>query len=475
MRWFDPDSTRLARRISLGAAALAALTGCASFSPDGGFAPIQQTAQTHLDKQVRWARTAEQRSELDARVAELLAQPLTADAAVQVALFNNRELQAAFFELGVSEAELVQAGRLPNPGFSFGALARGSEREVERGVHFNLARLITLPANRRLETARFESVQRQVAAQMLGLAAEVRKAWVMAVAADESVRYMARVRDAADASAELARRMAAAGNWNTLNQAREQSFAADAVLNVARALRAQVAARERLTRLLGLWGGQTTFALPERLPDMPAQAQESPNIEQRAMNSRLDVQAARLDAQAMARNLGLNRTTRFINVFELGAVRNSSNEEPTQRGYEISVELPLFDWGEARIARAEALYMQSVNRAAQVAIDARSQVREAYLGYRNAFDVARHQFDVVLPLRRRISDETLLRYNGMLIGVFELLADTKQQIGAVNAGIEALRDFWLAEADLQMAMLGKPSMATVSGPRSTEPSAAAAH
>jgi outer membrane protein TolC len=461
--------------VLLHAGALAALAGCASFSPDGGFAPIQQAAQAHLDKQVVWARTPEQRGELDARVAELLAQALTADAAVQIALFNNRELQAAYFELGVSEADLVQAGRLPNPGFSFGALTRGGEREIERGVHFNLARLITLPAGRRLESARFEIVQGQLTLQMLGVAADVRKAWVTAVAADETVRYMAKVRAAADASAELARRMAAAGNWNSLNQAREQSFAADAALNVARAQRAQVAARERLTRLLGLWGEQTAYRLPERLPDLPAQARDAPDIEARALASRLDVQAARRDAEALARKLGLTRSTRFVNVLEIGAVRNSSNELPTQRGVEVSVELPLFDWGEARVARAEALYMQSVNRAAQVAIDARSQVREAYLGYRNAFDVARHQFEVVLPLRKRISDETLLRYNGMLIGVFELLADTKQQIGAVNTGIEALRDFWLAEADLQMAMLGKPSLGVASGPRSTEPSAAAAH
>ena len=471
MRWIDLD----ALRALLGAGALAALAGCAGFSPDGGFTPIQKAAQAHLDKQVDWAHTPEQRGELDARVAELLIRPLTADAAVQVALFNNRELQAAFFELGVSEAELVQAGRLPNPGFSFGALARGSEREVERGAHFNLARLIALPASRRLESARFESVQRRITAQMLGLAADVRKAWVMALAADESVRYTAKVRAAADASAELARRMAAAGNWNTLDQAREQSFAADAAQGVARAQRAQVMARERLTRLLGLWGEQTAFRLPERLPDLPKQPQDTPDVEQRALASRLDVQAARLDTEALARSLGLTRSTRFVNVLELGAVRNSSNELPTQRGVEVSVELPLFDWGEARIARAEALYMQSVNRTAQVAVDARSQVREAYLGYRNAFDVARHQFEVVLPLRRRISDETLLRYNGMLIGVFELLADTKQQIAAVNNGIEALRDFWLAEADLQMAMLGKPSMSIASGPRATEAAAGAAH
>jgi outer membrane protein TolC len=470
-----PRRLHPARRRLTAALAVALLAGCAGFSADGGFGPVQRSAREQLGKDVQWVRTPEQRGALDARVTELLAQPLTADAAVQVALFNNRELQAAFFELGVSEADLVQAGRLANPGFSFGRLARASEREIERGLHFNLARLITLPAVSALESARFAQAQREATLRMLSIAAQARSAWIVAVAANESVGYMRQVQTAAQASAELARQMAAVGNWSALNQAREQGFAADAALNVARALRTQASARERLTRLLGLWGEQTAFRLPERLPELPAMAQDSPDIEQRAMRTRLDVEAARLDAQAMAHNLGLNRTTRFVNVLELGVRRNSSNEAATQRGYEVSVELPLFDWGTARVARAEALYMQSVNRTAQIAIDARSEVREAYLGYRSAFDIARHHVDVVLPLRRRISDENLLRYNGMLIGVFELLADTRAQIAAVNSSIDALRDFWLSEAELQMALIGKPAPAMTGAPAMPAAEAAAAH
>ena len=195
------------------------------------------------------------------------------------------------------------------------------------------------------------------------------------MAADESLRYMQQVKSAAEASAELARRMAAVGNWNRLQQAREQGFYADAALNLARAERAQVRARERLTRLMGLWGTQTQFQVPERLPDLPREANELANIEQRAMAERLDVQAAKAGIEQLARNLGLTRTTRFINVLEFGVVRNSSNELPTQRGYEISLELPLFDWSGARVAKAEAIYMQAVDRAAETAVNARSQVR----------------------------------------------------------------------------------------------------
>ncbi|MDO8419733.1 MAG: TolC family protein, partial [Rubrivivax sp.] len=167
---------------------------------------------------------------------------------------------------------------------------------------------------------------------------------------------------------------------------------------------------------------------------------------------------ARVDTEALARNLGLSRTTRLINVFELGLSRNSSNEAPTQRGWEIGIELPLFDWGEARVAKAEAVYMQALHQAADTAINARSEVREAYGNYRSAWDTARHYRDEIVPLRKLVAEENLLRYNGMLIGVFELLADARVQIASVNGAIAALRDFWIAKADLDMALVGKPGL-----------------
>jgi len=464
----------MSARTSLTAASVllsAVLAGCASFSADGGFASVEKTAQSRLGKELRWARSAADQDAINQRVAELLSQPLTMDDAVQVALLNNRGLQASFQELGINEAELVQAGRLPNPGFSFGRITRGDEREIERGLHVNLARLLALPLTGPMEKRRFEQTQSLVAMNVLSLAADTRKAHVNALAAEENVRYMRQVKQAAEASAELARRMEQVGNFNKLQRAREQGFYADAALNLARAEQAQRATRERLTRLMGVWGAQAQFTLPERLPDLPAQPLDLPDIERVALAQRLDVQAAKLAAEQTAKNLGLTRRTRFINVLELGLVRNSSNEAPTQRGWELSFELPLFDWSGARVARSEAVYMQSVHRAAETAINARSEVREAYGAYRSAYDIARHHLDEIVPLRQRIAEENVLRYNGMLIGVFELLADARAQIASVNAAIEAKRDFWVAQADLDMALIGKPSMASSAGPSS--PTAAA--
>lgn len=454
----------------------ALLSGCATFSEDGGFSKVQQSVQEKLGQQAVWPRTGEQKNQVQAEVERLLAQDLTAESAVQIALLNNARLQASYYELGISEADFVQAGRLPNPGFSFGRLQRGSEVEYERSAHFNLARLFLMPLVREVESRRFAQTQQTVIQETLSLAAATRKAFYEAVAAQESVRYMQQVRDAAEAGAELARRMAAVGNWNRLQQAREQEFYADSALSLARAEQLQNASRERLLRLLGVWGQQTTrVSLPLRLPDLPAQVRAADSLEQAAMQQRLDVQAAVLGSEQMAKNLGMTRTNRFINVLEIGVVNNSSNEAPVQRGYEISLELPLFDWGAARVAKSEALYQQALLRTRDTAIAARSEVREAYVRYRSSYDIARHYHEQVLPLKQRISEENVLRYNAMLIGVFDLLADARLQINSVNAYINALKDFWLASADLDMSMVGKSTPSSLTAPAMPVVGAPAGH
>lgn len=431
------------------------LAGCATFSTDGGFTSVEQAAQQHLNKDVIWQRSDADKTTTAKRINELLRSPLTVEDAVQIALLNNRGLQATFFELGISESDLVQAGRLPNPGFSFSRTHQGGEADIGRSIVLNIAKLIFMPATRQIEQRRFEQTQRAVTLQMLSLASETRKAYYEAVAADQTVHYMQQVKQAADASAELAQRMLKAGNFNKLEQAREQSFYAESQLNLARAEQQRTRARENLTRLLGL--AKTSYSLPDRLPDLPKTADHLHDLEQQAMAQRLDIQETVLNTEQLAKNLGLSKTTRFINVLDIGAVHNTSNDQPNENGYEISLELPLFDWGDAKVAKAESIYMQAINRAEQVAINARSEVREAYATYRANFDIARHYLDEIVPLKKRVAQENLLRYNGMFIGVFDLLADARSQIASVNDAIEASRDFWLAKANLDMSLLGRPS------------------
>jgi outer membrane protein TolC len=172
------------------------------------------------------------------------------------------------------------------------------------------------------------------------------------------------------------------------------------------------------------------------------------------MSQRLDVQMAKRNAEATAKALGLTKATAFINVLDVGYINKSTTGMPRANGYGIALELPIFSWGGANTARAEAIYMQSVHRTADTAVRARSEVREAYSAYRTFYDLARHYRDEVVPLRKKISDEVLLRYNGMLASVFELLSDSRDQVNSVNTAIEAQRDFWIAETDLQAAING---------------------
>ena len=435
---------------------IALLGGCTTFSPDGGFGTVESAARERgLKQDAKWLRTERETGEAQAAVRKLLASPLTADAAVQIALLNNRSLQATYAELGIAEADLVQSGRLRNPGFSFARLRRADELEIERTFLLDVLGLITMPLRTGLERQRSELTKAQVTAETLQVAADTRRAWVSAVSARESVKYMEQVKAAAEASAELARRMAAAGNFSKLDQAREQVFYAETAAQFARAKQTALAEREQLTRLMGLWGEDVRYALPERLPDLPKATRDISDLEPQAIRQRLDVQGAIKEAENVAASLELTRATGFINVIEAGYQRNSASGLPRQTGYEIELRLPLFDWGDAKAARAEHTYMQAVNRAADTAVKARSEVREAYAAYRAAFDLAQHYRDEIVPLRKRISEENLLRYNGMLISVFELLADARQQIASVNAYIEALRDYWLAEATLQLALSGK--------------------
>ena len=460
------------RRLAIASAAALFLAGCASFTPDGGFDTVRELTRERTGQSPTYQRTEADTDAARTRVAELLKHPLTADAAVELAFLGNRSLQAGFAELGIAESDLVRAGRLRNPSFGFGRMREGGGViEIERSLMFDLLGLLAMPVTKQLEQHRFEQTQLQMAHEAVGLAAEVRRSYFSAVAAEELVRYGQQVLLAAEASSELAGRMLHAGNFSKLDQMREHAFHADAVSQLARARQRAVAERERLTRLLGLSGEQLGYRLPERLPELPDRAAQPQNAEQTAMDRRLDLLMAKRSVEVTAKSLGLTRATRFVNVLELGYRNRNVSDEPRANGYEIEFELPLFDFGSSRTARAEATYLRALHRAADAAVQARSEVRESYSAYRTSYNLAKHYRDEVVPLKKRISEEQLLRYNGMLIGVFDLLADAREQITGVTGYVEALRDFWIADTDLQAAMTGRspgagatpsPSAATAS-------------
>lgn len=362
------------------------LTARAAVPFDSGVSGLEALAQGLASAPVTIARPG---TDSGAAIKPLLAAgPLSADMAVRIALLNNPGLQVSL---------------------------------AAEGVNVSDAALAASPA------------RRKAGQDMVLLSAQVRQAWTRAVAAAQIARLMAEAKDSAEAGGELARRMARAGNWSKLQQAREQLLLADAAVQLARARQAAFSEREKLVVMLGLWGAQTGFELPDRLPGLPAQPQELPDVESRVLQQRLDLQLAAAE------------WTR----------QRASRREPG----------------------ADALWdaMGNAARVRELAVKARSEAREAYHGYRTAWDLASHYEKEVLPLSRFINDETLLRYNGMLASVFELLAEARAQAQAAGEAVQASRDFWLADIALRAVLAGAPYDAAPGTPPQRTPSGAAAH
>lgn len=449
---------RSAVRLSAIAASLW-LAGCAQFSPDGGLGVVSDVARLELGKDVVALRTQEDADTNLATVRGILKRPLTADGAVQVALLNNRGLQAAFSELALADAQRVGDSLPPNPGISLSRMAGSAEIEIERRIVTDLISLATLPFRTELAEARFRRAQLRAVLETLRIAAETRRSYYRAVAGRELVNFLSQAQQATETTTEFAKRLGETGAMNKLDQARELAFYAELSAQLATSRQRATSDREALIRRLGLWGPDLDIKLPSQLPRLPRYARAQSNIEVEAVRKRIDLQLGRMELAALSKAYGLTQATRFVSFLDGGYSEKilkdrDSGARSKERGFEIDLEIPIFDFGEVRVREAEATYMAAVNRLLELSVNIRSQARDAYRVYRSTYDIANHYTREVLPLRKIITDESQLRYNGMLIDVFSLLAEARQRITANTAAIEAKREFWLASGNLDTAIIG---------------------
>ncbi|MGJ4916591.1 TolC family protein [Bradyrhizobium sp. HKCCYLRH2060] len=444
-------------RLAALAAALA-LAGCASFSPDGGMGAVADITGHTTGKEVASVRGDDDAERVRTATRRLLARPLSADAAVQVALFNNKGLQAVYNALALSEADMVEASLPPNPTFSLMRISGDGALEAERQVAGDILALATLPLRSEIARERFRQAQLKAALATLRLAAEVRRAHVRVVAANELVALLVEAQSAAEATAKLASKLGETGALNRLDQAREQVFYAETTAELATARRAAGSARERLIRLMGLWGDDLAFRLPDRLPALPRRPLSQPFVEADAVGHRIDLQIARLELTALAASLQLTDATRFVTLLDLAGLDRKTVEPDgrviRERGYDVQFQIPIFDGGEVRVRQAAESYNIAFNRLTERAVTVRSEARDAYRSYRAAFDIAGHYAREVLPLRRIISEEMQLRYSSMQVDIFALLLEARQRLASRRAAIDAVRDFFLADAELSAAVNG---------------------
>ena len=463
-------NAKLFKLTAMAAAALV-LAGCASVNFDQAVGQTNQTATAFTGGKLALSQTAEQNTARSKLSSELLSKTLSSDDAVQLALANSPAVQTLLAQSWADMSAANQTGRISNPIFKFERVTFKDELELGRILSFGLLDLLTLPRRQAIAQSQVAQATVQLSANVVEQVTQVRQAWVRAVASSQVLQYAQQINTTAEASAELAKRMQQVGNFNKLQRARQQVFYADSVAQLAAAQHSALAAREALVRLLGLTDAQATqLKLPDRLPDLPKGVRAPDIVSSTALEQRLDVQLARGQLDAAGKAQGLNLLTSLVDV-ELDIIRSTTfdngggvGQASPKRGYELGIRLPIFDWGNARRDAMNAQSLAAANRYESTVRGATSQLRESYSAYRTAYDVARHYRDEIVPLRKTMAEENLLRYNGMLIGVFELLADTRDQISSVVAAINAYQQFWLADAALNASMTGKPTAMMMAAP-----------
>lgn len=456
--------------ILVGASALAA---CSTVVPEKytdetlGFQAIADQTENAIGKRTSFARTQAQNEALSQEVRGLvLGKTISADTAVQAALLNNKRLQAAYASAGLSAAEVWQQMTPENPVvsvgiFGIGAPELGLYRALESTIAINLLDTKTRKQRIAVAETQFQQAQLTAVQETLVLASETRRAWINSVAAFERLSYLRKAQETADAGAELASQLGKTGALNKAGQARKFAFQAELAGQVARAKLEAALAKEELTRLMGLWGGDARYYVPDALPILPRSLARVASIEAAALKNRVDLKVAQVGLEAQARAFGLTDQTRLVTDLELIAGFEAERESDdgvtdtdTRPQLELEFAIPIFDQGEARMRKAELSYMQAANRLAERAINVRSEARSAELAYHASFEIAQHYRDVVLPLRKAIEEEGLLSYNGMITNTFELLTDLRDQSASALEAANAKRDFWLAQENVNAAIYG---------------------
>ena len=453
---------------------IVAMLGCASVKPTEARRDVGELVEGRLGLPavIPEEQDAESRARVRARVAELMAEPLTPDRALQVAMLNNRELRATLEELGVAQAELVQAGLLQNPVLSGDLVnsAKGYGLGGGLALSQSLLSAFLIPAKRRMARARLAYAVVTVGQATLMLARDVQVAFVSAQAADQGLGLHRDRAQAAEVAHELAQRQFDAGNITPLDQ---QLFAAAldrARVELADAQLAATVAREELTRLLGLWGEDVAWSFAAPLASALPPETDLARLEQQGIRDRLDLSAARHETRSIEYALTLRRRRMLP---ELNVGLTARNEVGDDIGHEwvlgpsLSLELPIFDPGHADIARIQAFLRQAQHRLQDLAIHVRSEIRI----HRAELVAARRKVEyyerTVLPRAESITELTLQQYNAMLVGTYQLLETRTDQIEARQEYVEALRDYWVARSELELAVGGRLPTSSTSSTSST--------
>lgn len=434
---------------------LVGLTGCASVSLDAGFPEVRAAVEERHGARIVWNQGTELDREAADQLRSLLGRKLTVADAVQIAMLNNRDLQAVYTELGLAQADLVQAGLFRNPMLDAAVLfpLSGARPDLQFGAVVGVLDALYIPLRKRVAAAQFEEAKLRITGAVLDFAAQVGFAFYVHQANEQLLELRQTVVQALTASWDVSRRLHEAGNITDLDLARDRVGTETARLALRSAEIAARQSREQLNRLMGVWGEQTQWEIDGRLPDVPVDPPPVNGVEREALARSIDLAHARQRIIAAGEQMGYERATSLIPGAEVGL--EAEREEGWKLGPVLSVPLPLFDQGQARIGRGAAGLRRAQQEYYALAVRIRSTARAVRDRVLGAQDRALYYRDILLPLHERVVSEGQLQYNAMQIGIFQLLRDRAQQIEAGVAYVEELREYWVARADLAQILSGR--------------------
>ncbi len=448
------------------------LVGCGG-TRDEAFHDVNATLTERTGKTVHWNQGTDSDRQAEKAVADLLAKPLTADSAVQIALLNSPRLQALYEDLGVAQADLVQAGMLKNPVFQAQLNAFAVGPSLEFSLIQDFLDILYLPTRTRIASAALEATKSQVAGTVIGFAGDVRRTAYDVQASDQLIEMRRMILSGAAASYDLSKRIHEAGNNTMLVLDRDRAMYEQAKLDLATAEAAALDAHERLTALLGVWGTATAWTMQPRMPDLPPIEPAMPDLERQAVAASLDVQAAKQQIVVTTHQYGL--VSPYLPNVSLGADIQRDANGSWGLGPIGTVEIPIFNQGQGLSMEAQAHLQRAWALYASTAVDVRSAVRMAHHRVMAARQRAEYLHAVIIPLRQHIVGELQLHYNAMLTSAFELLQGKADEIEAGRDYLMAVHAYWIARSDLDQILAGKivrftdvaldaPSSTTASAP-----------
>jgi cobalt-zinc-cadmium efflux system outer membrane protein len=431
-------------------------TGAAQQKHDA-FQGVQQFVKERTGKSVRLEEDRTAREQVLQEIHEILRKPLTVDTAVQIALLNNQTLRATFEEIGLSAADLLEAATIPNPKIDLSVRFPNkppSATYIDYSTVIDFLSILMIPLKKRVAKDQLESVALRVADDTLELVSQVKTAFYSLQASEQLLKQFKLIVDTNAASLDLSQRQYEAGNISELALARQQAAYSASRLEMATTEAEIRQNREKLNRLLGLWGRDTDWHMAGELPEVPASDLPKSGLERLAMSQRLDLQAEYLSVTSQAKNLGLTKSFRLLGAMDFGVEIERETDTQIRTGPTFAIELPVFNQGQARIARGEAALRQAQDKFEALAIDVRSQIRELRDELASKREIARFYKDELLPDQRRILSESLIHYNAMEVSDFELFTTKADEARTEREYIEAVRDYWITRAELERAVGG---------------------